>query len=55
MKAKKPIRRYKPNDKCFHEIDYLLPYRCPKCKTKIRGDYYCDHCGQKLDWREENE
>ena len=28
-------------------------YWCPNCKHTVRSGTYCDDCGQKLDWREE--
>lgn len=48
----------------IHYVDYK-DYLCPCCKkriiTKIDGDfiagrksYYCDNCGQALDWSENN-
>lgn len=50
------------DNKGFHDVDYK-DYLCPYCKkriiTKIDGDfiagrksYYCDNCGQALDWSE---
>ncbi len=55
---KKPII----DNRNFHYVDYK-DYLCPRCKkriiTKIDGDfiagrksYYCDNCGQAIDWGE---
>jgi hypothetical protein len=30
-------------------------YWCPNCKHTVRSGAYCDDCGQKLDWSNENE
>ena len=57
----------KPIDRGF--IDDVLQYRCPICKKgnvgklidngwKIKGTgftNYCPHCGQKIDWSEDDE
>jgi hypothetical protein len=29
--------------------------KCPICDTVQADDEYCQHCGQALDWRSENE
>lgn len=46
MKAKKP------NYDDYHRAGY----RCPTCNNVNPWGYkHCKHCGQKLDWRDEND
>lgn len=50
QKAKKPIEDRHDN------IRYTEVYRCPVCNNSFSGRgyaKYCYHCGQKLDWRED--
>ena len=40
------------------QVKHWIDYHCPSCNHKLRRDTqykYCPHCGQKLDWSEENE
>ena len=30
-------------------------YWCPNCKHVVKTGSFCSDCGQKLDWRDENE
>ena len=38
---------------------YYLGFECPSCKGSVVGQpyrpNYCKHCGQALDWSEEND
>ena len=38
-------------------VRYVITYKCPDCGGKFTGTVsnYCYHCGQALDWSEENE
>ena len=43
-----------------YETDYLgkevIFNVCPNCHNEVSDNkYYCTHCGQKLNWREEDE
>lgn len=32
----------------------FVTYECPKCHSEVKnGQKYCDDCGQKLDWSDE--
>lgn len=36
----------------------VVCYECPNCNSRTPTNFrknYCDVCGQKLDWREEND
>ena len=37
------------------EDEYQYPiYSCPKCGKHINdGDSYCRHCGQRLEWKDD--
>ena len=37
-------------------VRYVITYKCPDCGGKFTGTVsnYCYHCGQALDWSEEN-
>ena len=38
------------------EVYAITCYNCPKCNKEIQiHTNYCPYCGQKLDWRIENE
>ena len=39
----------------IQDIRYITKYICPKCGGKITGRVsdYCYHCGQALDWSDE--
>ena len=65
-KEKIRIALEKQNAKKPNEIDeraeddfYYLAFVCPSCHYPIHGQPYrpdyCKHCGQKLDWSNENE
>lgn len=28
-------------------------YFCPKCEENVGDNFYCPHCGQKIDWSDE--
>ena len=46
---KKPVR--------FKDKFYISAPKCPICKTipHTGNQKYCDECGQKLDWNDEND
>lgn len=46
---KKPLR--------FKDKFYISPPKCPICKTipHTGNQKYCDECGQKLDWSDEDD
>ena len=48
---KKPIKSEE------QDIRYVTKYECPNCHQYFTGKIskYCYHCGQALDWSEENE
>lgn len=51
MRPKKPIHNEKDN------IRFSLCYNCPECGRTFSGTGiadYCYHCGQYLDWRDDN-
>lgn len=54
---KKPINKTKPDDTASLAYENCNIIVCPTCggrlKLKSKGKY-CDKCGQKLDWSEEN-
>ena len=37
------------------KIKYVQTYKCPNCKGGVSGEIsrYCYHCGQALDWSDE--
>ena len=37
------------------ESSFIRRYHCPECKCVVDIQRYCHHCGQKLDWRNEDE
>ena len=41
----------------IQDIRYVTKYTCPTCGGKFTGTVsnYCYHCGQKLDWSEEED
>lgn len=53
---RKPIDKTKPDDTASRAYENCNIIVCPTCsgrlKLKSKGNY-CDKCGQKLDWREE--
>ena len=53
---RKPIDKTKPDDAASLAYENCNIIVCPACgrrlKLKSKGKY-CDKCGQKLDWREE--
>ena len=53
---RKPIDKTKPDDTASRAYENCNIIVCPTCggrlKLKSKGKY-CDKCGQKLDWREE--
>lgn len=55
--SKKPIDKTKPDDTASLAYENCNIIVCPTCggrlKLKSKGKY-CDKCGQKLDWSEEN-
>lgn len=55
---RKPIDKTKPDDTASLAYENCNIVVCPTCgrrlKLKSKGKY-CDKCGQKLDWREEND
>lgn len=44
--AKKPI--------FDDEQSFIRRYHCPECKCVVDAQRYCHHCGQKLDWGNED-
>lgn len=59
---------YKANDMAIQALEKQIPkkpkkntnsniYFCPVCERKVAHNHalYCSGCGQKLDWREDNE
>lgn len=45
----------KPIKDSVQDVYYLTKYTCPTCGGKFTGTIsdYCYHCGQKLDWSED--
>ena len=44
----------KPNDRYWFIKDYMIG-RCPNCNEECDWEMeYCNHCGQALDWSEDN-
>ncbi len=45
----------KPIKDRVQDVYYLTKYTCPTCGGKFTGTIsdYCYHCGQKLDWSED--
>ena len=52
---KKPTETNEKEDGSFYRLDFM----CPSCNTSVIGQPYkprhCKHCGQALDWSEEND
>ena len=52
---KKPSEVKEYEDESYYRLDFL----CPNCNTAVIGQPYrpkhCKHCGQELDWRENND
>ena len=46
----------KPSVSEDQPVRYVITYKCPDCGGKFTGTVsnYCYHCGQALDWSEEN-
>ena len=57
QKPKKPIPiNYKKYTDKIENMEFLEDsYFCPNCKIALRSGSYCNRCGQKLKWSEENE
>lgn len=45
----------KPIEDEIQDIRYVTKYTCPTCGGKFTGTLakYCYHCGQRLDWNED--
>lgn len=53
VEKQKPMKPVKTDIKGYRYID---TYRCPTCGGNFSGTgiaYYCYHCGQRLDWSED--
>ena len=55
QKAKKPtLIDYKKYMDVVENAKFLRgAYWCPNCNHVVRSGVYCDDCGQKLDWSDE--
>ncbi len=54
--AREKQRAKKPIEDKHNGIRYTEIYRCPVCDNSFSGRgyaKYCYHCGQKLDWRDD--
>ena len=53
FKCKDALEKQIPK-KVIHKVDHIEAWYCPVCKAwQNDTGYFCDRCGQALDWSEE--